>query len=51
VKGQAMSTDQILFQDWGGPIGLGFAARRPELITRVHYWFDHAAFDGLIIPR
>ena len=25
----------LMVQDWGGPIGLGFAARRPELITRL----------------
>lgn len=28
--------DLTLFvQDWGGPIGLGFAARRPELVWRI----------------
>ena len=25
----------LMVQDWGVPIGLGFAARRPELITRL----------------
>jgi len=25
----------IMVQDWGGPIGLGFAGRRPELVSRV----------------
>jgi haloalkane dehalogenase len=25
----------IMIQDWGGPIGLGFAARRPELVRRL----------------
>lgn len=25
----------IMVQDWGGPIGLGFAGRRPELLERV----------------
>ncbi len=23
---------RIMVQDWGGPIGLGFAGRRPELV-------------------
>ncbi|WP_437738167.1 alpha/beta fold hydrolase [Sorangium sp. So ce1335] len=25
----------LVMQDWGGPIGLGFAGRRPELVRRV----------------
>ena len=25
----------LVMQDWGGPIGLGFAGRRPELVKRV----------------
>ncbi|MET0391110.1 MAG: alpha/beta fold hydrolase [Polyangiales bacterium] len=25
----------LVMQDWGGPIGLGFAGRHPELVTRV----------------
>jgi haloalkane dehalogenase len=25
----------MMVQDWGGPIGLGLAARRPELVTRL----------------
>lgn len=25
----------IMVQDWGGPIGLGFAGRRPELVARL----------------
>jgi haloalkane dehalogenase len=25
----------LMVQDWGGPIGLGFAARRPELVRRL----------------
>jgi pimeloyl-ACP methyl ester carboxylesterase len=25
----------LVMQDWGGPIGLGFAVRRPELVKRV----------------
>jgi len=25
----------LVMQDWGGPIGLGFAGRRPELVSRV----------------
>jgi haloalkane dehalogenase len=28
----AISDLTIMVQDWGGPIGLGFAARRPELV-------------------
>jgi haloalkane dehalogenase len=24
----------IMVQDWGGPIGFGFAGRRPELVRR-----------------
>jgi pimeloyl-ACP methyl ester carboxylesterase len=25
----------IMVQDWGGPIGLGFGGRRPELVCRL----------------
>jgi haloalkane dehalogenase len=31
----ALSDLTIMVQDWGGPIGLGFAARRPELVRRL----------------
>lgn len=30
-----LKTLSIMVQDWGGPIGLGFAGRRPELIRSV----------------
>jgi len=26
----------VMVQDWGGPIGLGFAARRPDLVRRLN---------------
>ena len=26
----------VMVQDWGGPIGFGFAARRPDLVRRLN---------------
>jgi haloalkane dehalogenase len=31
----AVKDISLFVHDWGGPIGLGFAGRRPELITRI----------------
>ena len=35
VEALDLSDITLMVQDWGGPIGLGFATRRPELIARL----------------
>ncbi|PTL76066.1 alpha/beta fold hydrolase [Vitiosangium sp. GDMCC 1.1324] len=41
----------LVMQDWGGPIGLGFAGRRPELVRRVVLGSTWAWPTNTSVPR